>query len=183
MRLPSPNRSVVAPLQACAGRHNVLRPRLRPQWHLHTQSRQYANPSDPFDILQGEPTGPRIRDGNIAVIGGGLGGLTTAYYLAKFMPPTTKITILESSDRLGGWIRTDKFDVDIAGKKGKIRFERGPRTMSTQKASRHRIDNMVLYELVRPRPSPADLVALTCDVSLCPIEVIPSYSSLTINPA
>ncbi|KAH7326660.1 hypothetical protein B0I35DRAFT_475287 [Stachybotrys elegans] len=157
MRLLSPSRCLAAPLRASAGRHSVL-PSLRPRRHLHAHSRLLQRhiviPSSDF-----EGTGPRIRDGNIAVIGGGLAGLTTAYYLAKLMPRSTKITIYESGDRLGGWVRTEKFDVDVAGKKGKVRFERGPRTMSTQKASSHRVDNYVLYELVRLRqpqsPDPA----------------------------
>jgi protoporphyrinogen/coproporphyrinogen III oxidase len=46
---------------------------------------------------------------NVAVIGGGISGLSTAFYLRK-LRPTTTITLFESSSRLGGNIRTERRD-------------------------------------------------------------------------
>jgi oxygen-dependent protoporphyrinogen oxidase len=86
---------------------------------------------------------------DIAVVGGGLTGLTTAYYLAKQLPSTAKITLYEGSDRLGGWIRTDRVPVDVDGVKGTVSFERGPRTLSSNHLSTWRFDDLVLYDLVR----------------------------------
>ncbi|KAK2591863.1 oxygen-dependent protoporphyrinogen oxidase [Conoideocrella luteorostrata] len=86
--------------------------------------------------------------GRIAVVGGGLTGLTTAYYLAKQLPTTAKITLYEGSDRLGGWIRTDRVPVDVDGVKGTVSFERGPRTLSSLHTSTWRFDDLVLYDLV-----------------------------------
>lgn len=86
----------------------------------------------------------------IAVIGGGLTGLTTAYYLAKQLPPSASITLYESSDRLGGWIRTDRVPVDVGGVKGTVSFERGPRTLTSLKGNTWRFDDLVLYDLVCP---------------------------------
>lgn len=56
-----------------------------------------------------------------AVLGGGLGGLSAAYYLMK--SSSQKVTIIESSNVLGGWIRSIKNP-----KEGFI-FEKGPRTV------------------------------------------------------
>ncbi|CAH2011798.1 unnamed protein product [Acanthoscelides obtectus] len=61
------------------------------------------------------------------VLGGGLSGLSAAYYLKKMLPKVP-ITLLEASDRIGGWVRSNKVDDCI--------FEEGPRT-------------------IRPRGSPA----------------------------
>ncbi|OAA80001.1 protoporphyrinogen oxidase [Akanthomyces lecanii RCEF 1005] len=84
----------------------------------------------------------------VAVIGGGLTGLTTAYLLAKNLPASARITLYESGDRLGGWIRTDKVPVDVNGTKGVVRFERGPRTLSSLRGNAWRYDDLVLYELM-----------------------------------
>lgn len=87
--------------------------------------------------------------GRIAVVGGGLTGLTTAYYLAKQLPASARITLYEGSDRLGGWIRTDRVPVDVDGTRGTVSFERGPRTLSSLHLSTWRFDDLVLYDLVR----------------------------------
>lgn len=88
-------------------------------------------------------------DASVAVLGGGLTGLTTAYYLAKWLPSTTKITLLEGSDRLGGWIRTDRVPVKVGGVEGVVNFERGPRSFSSLNKSTWRFDDLVLWDLVR----------------------------------
>ncbi|KAH0596399.1 hypothetical protein MHUMG1_05516 [Metarhizium humberi] len=87
------------------------------------------------------------NNGDIAVVGGGLTGLTTAYYLAKQLPSTAKITLYEGSDRLGGWIRTDRVPVDVEGVGGVVSFERGPRTLSSNHLSTWKFDDLVLYDL------------------------------------
>ncbi|RCI11489.1 hypothetical protein L249_7297 [Ophiocordyceps polyrhachis-furcata BCC 54312] len=83
----------------------------------------------------------------IAVIGGGLTGLTTAYRLAKQQPRSTKITLYEASSRLGGWIQTDYAEVDVGGVRGRISLERGARTMSSLHTSTWRFDDLALYDL------------------------------------
>ncbi|KAJ1965458.1 oxygen-dependent protoporphyrinogen oxidase [Dispira parvispora] len=89
---------------------------------------------------------------HVVVVGGGLSGLSTAYYLTKrLLPPLqelarygerstgVKITLLEGSDRWGGWVDTRltsltenpviplRPTVDATGDH-KIIFETGPRT-------------------------------------------------------
>lgn len=58
---------------------------------------------------------------SVAVLGGGLSGLSAAYYLLKKLP-NTSVTILESSNRCGGWIRSHKLPNGVI-------FEQGPRTI------------------------------------------------------
>ncbi|KAF5023155.1 hypothetical protein F66182_4788 [Fusarium sp. NRRL 66182] len=87
------------------------------------------------------------KDAKIAVLGGGLTGLTTAYYLAKKLPTTAKITLYESTDRLGGWIKTDRVPVDVDGKRGIVSFERGARSLSSLAGNTFRFDDLVLYDL------------------------------------
>lgn len=84
---------------------------------------------------------------DIAVLGGGLTGLTTAYYLARFHPDA-KITIYESQARVGGWIDTEQVEVTtLAGTDETISFERGARVVSPQ-TSLTRYEDFVLYDLV-----------------------------------
>ncbi|KAG9640064.1 Protoporphyrinogen oxidase, partial [Aureobasidium melanogenum] len=72
-------------------------------------TRCYSLPAEPNDV---------------AVLGGGITGLATAHYLAQ-SNPNRKITIYESSPRLGGWLHTEKVEIDD----GHILFEKGPRTL------------------------------------------------------
>ena len=60
----------------------------------------------------------------IAVLGGGITGLTTAYLLADTFPKR-QITLIESKEALGGWVRSKKVDVG----NGEILFEQGPRSL------------------------------------------------------
>jgi oxygen-dependent protoporphyrinogen oxidase len=55
----------------------------------------------------------------IVVLGGGISGLSAAWYLRKAYPES-EITLIEKKDRLGGWIHTS-FE-------GGFLFEAGPRT-------------------------------------------------------
>ncbi len=44
----------------------------------------------------------------LAIIGGGVSGLATAFYLERFSPPDTEIVLFEQSARLGGVIRSER---------------------------------------------------------------------------
>ena len=61
------------------------------------------------------------------MLGGGITGLATAYYLSQSLP-NAKITIYEASARLGGWLSSKRVDIDD----GTILFEAGPRTLRTK---------------------------------------------------
>lgn len=59
-----------------------------------------------------------------AVLGGGIGGLSAAYYLARrYVNP---VTVYEASNRLGGWIRSENHYEE------NFIFEAGPRTIRTK---------------------------------------------------
>jgi monoamine oxidase len=47
---------------------------------------------------------------DLAIVGGGPGGLMTAWYLRKKLGPLCKVTIFEATERVGGKILSKKFD-------------------------------------------------------------------------
>lgn len=84
---------------------------------------------------------------DIAVLGGGLTGLTTAFYLTRFAP-NAKITIYEAADRLGGWVDTEHIPVKTQeGEDVTISFERGARVVTPQSGF-GRWEDFVLWDLV-----------------------------------
>jgi len=86
---------------------------------------------------------------SIAVLGGGLTGLSTAWYLSRWMP-NARITVFEASDRLGGWIDTETVPVTTPdGKEGTVSFERGARMIQIPRKGTPKFDDMVFYEMVR----------------------------------
>jgi oxygen-dependent protoporphyrinogen oxidase len=58
------------------------------------------------------------------VLGGGITGLASAFYLSQELPDA-KITLYEGSPRLGGWLHSKHIDVG----NGQVVFEQGPRTL------------------------------------------------------
>ena len=68
---------------------------------------------------EGNQTSP-----DVAVLGGGITGLASAYYLSQQLPKA-RITLFEGSLRLGGWLQSKQIDVGT----GSIVFEQGPRTL------------------------------------------------------
>ncbi|KAF2711386.1 Protoporphyrinogen oxidase [Pleomassaria siparia CBS 279.74] len=61
---------------------------------------------------------------DIAIIGGGISGLSSAHFVAKEFP-NSKITIFDSQEESGGWLRSRR--VEVPG--GDVIFEYGPRTL------------------------------------------------------
>ncbi|KAI1756558.1 hypothetical protein F4782DRAFT_537665 [Xylaria castorea] len=83
----------------------------------------------------------------IAVLGGGITGLTTAHYLARHAE-NAHITIYEASDRPGGWIKADRIDVeDKEGQRGHVLLQNGPRMLRSGRAST-KYDDLVLYDVL-----------------------------------
>ncbi|KAF9145178.1 hypothetical protein BGX30_010053 [Mortierella sp. GBA39] len=70
---------------------------------------------------------------HIAVLGGGISGLSTAWYLARTAPPNVKITLIEGTKRTGGWLHSDRVaDPQYPNGKGSVLLERGPRSLRPQ---------------------------------------------------
>ncbi|KAJ2715794.1 oxygen-dependent protoporphyrinogen oxidase [Coemansia spiralis] len=61
----------------------------------------------------------------VTVLGGGITGLSAAWYLAQRLPPTARIALIEGSPRLGGWVQTDRRRAGGA----EFLAEKGPRTL------------------------------------------------------
>jgi oxygen-dependent protoporphyrinogen oxidase len=87
---------------------------------------------------------PSTRN-HVVILGGGITGLSAAFYLAR-KHPTVQITLVEKSDRFGGWVRSERVDVsDSDGHRAKVLLEAGPRTVRPNAES--------VLELVRTSPS------------------------------
>jgi len=79
---------------------------------------------------------------HVMILGGGITGLSAAFHLSRRLPLSTRITLLEARPRLGGWIQSDRLELeDDHGKKGSVLLEAGPRTL--------RPNSPAMFELVR----------------------------------
>jgi oxygen-dependent protoporphyrinogen oxidase len=66
---------------------------------------------------------------HVVVLGGGITGLSAAFYLAR-KHPTVQITLVEKSARFGGWVRSERVEVcDSHGNRARVLLEAGPRTI------------------------------------------------------
>lgn len=90
---------------------------------------------------------------SIAVLGGGISGLSTAYYLARMAPSTTKIILIEGQQRMGGWIHSRRVapgNYDgrqtplLSDDKDSILFEAGPRSLRPEGSN-----GAILLEMVK----------------------------------
>jgi oxygen-dependent protoporphyrinogen oxidase len=61
---------------------------------------------------------------NLAVVGGGITGLTSAWQASRD-PKCTGVTLYEKEKRIGGWLQSEKIPVEG----GHVLFEYGPRTL------------------------------------------------------
>lgn len=107
--------------------HNIIRrvrPLLSQPWTPRSRSFSCSPPLGRFDSLPTPRPSPNPRAKDVAVLGGGITGLTTAYYISLFVPHA-KITIYDKSRTLGGWMSSEK----LAVKDGHVVFEWGPRTL------------------------------------------------------
>lgn len=60
---------------------------------------------------------------DIAILGAGISGLATAWFLKQFAGPSLRLAVIEKSGRAGGWIQTLHSDGFL--------FEQGPRSFRT----------------------------------------------------
>ena len=69
------------------------------------------------------------RTPTIGIVGGGIAGLVSAYYLSqKAIYPHLRILLFERSTRFGGWVQSEQLDT----KNDSHIFELGPRTLRLQ---------------------------------------------------
>ena len=102
----------------------------------------------------------------VGILGGGIAGLTSAYYLAQKAAlskvPNLRILLFERSSRFGGWIRTEQ----LGGKYESHLFEGGARTLRLQsgiasQSPHSAINTLKLLEQLK-----------IFDTQFCPIEKI-----------
>ncbi|KAK4199097.1 hypothetical protein QBC40DRAFT_282486 [Triangularia verruculosa] len=108
-----------------------------------TSSRRQLYIEEPLTILDRPPA-------SVAILGGGLTGLTTAFFLSR-ANPHTKITIYEANDHTGGWIDSQEVKVrGLDGQKGTVCFQRGARLVKPQHQTKspYRYDDLIFYFLV-----------------------------------
>jgi oxygen-dependent protoporphyrinogen oxidase len=63
---------------------------------------------------------------SIAILGGGITGLTAAFHLSRRFPKC-QITLIEKRERVGGWIESYHHPVNTNG--ARVLLEAGPRTL------------------------------------------------------
>ncbi|KAI9644902.1 oxygen-dependent protoporphyrinogen oxidase [Ciborinia camelliae] len=152
MRMRLPESSLLAPLRRCYNTPQCQAVRLRRWALLSSYTRAYSSQTRPqlctrersqplwkycrshvsshtptersAEFKSEDASTEEWKEPSVAVIGGGITGLATAYYLTQ-MAPHLKITLYEESERLGGWLRTKHIDMGD----GEVVFEQGPRTL------------------------------------------------------
>ncbi|KAF1836505.1 Protoporphyrinogen oxidase [Decorospora gaudefroyi] len=81
----------------------------------------------------------------IAVLGGGIAGLSSAYFLSKEFP-NAKIVLFEAGKRTGGWLSSKRVQVGQGGET--VLFESGPRTLRNATATAGLIQELGLVDQV-----------------------------------
>ena len=104
-------------------RSNPIRRTFSLSSRLHELSNPDLHPPGVLGTFTPTST-PNIRAQDVAVIGGGITGLTAAFHLSRDLPHA-KITVYEQKSVLGGWV--DSEHVEVKG--GTALFEWGPRTL------------------------------------------------------
>ena len=113
--------------QECSTKHYVSAPLINPR---PSRPFRYASTANVAVPIRYSSTTQSPNVGHVAILGGGVTGLTAAHYLTQQFP-RTKITIFESQPRLGGWLNSQQVDTP----NGKITFESGPRSLRVQGAN------------------------------------------------
>jgi oxygen-dependent protoporphyrinogen oxidase len=77
----------------------------------------------------------------IAILGGGVAGLSSAYFVSREFP-NSKIVLYEAGKDIGGWIKSKR--VGVPG--GDVVFELGPRTLRSATPTAHLIQELDLVK-------------------------------------
>lgn len=67
--------------------------------------------------------------GSIAILGGGLTGLSAAFHLSRRFP-TTPVVLINRDARFGGWVHSERLKLPLANHEdAAVLLEAGPRTL------------------------------------------------------
>ncbi|XXG94103.1 oxygen-dependent protoporphyrinogen oxidase [Hypoxylon texense] len=138
------------PLSSLAARGATLHPSIGQRGTRHrteklprSRTRGFATKSTATTTSTRASNGGKPRE--IAVLGGGITGLTTAHYLARYAK-NAHITLYEASSRLGGWVEGKTIQVG-EGENDRVLFQHGPRMLRTGGKSL-KYDDLVFYDVV-----------------------------------
>ncbi|TQS39354.1 hypothetical protein Golomagni_00122 [Golovinomyces magnicellulatus] len=116
--------------------------------HIHaigspSSHQQAVEEYDPLNSLSNKqnlrsPENLTITNPHVAILGSGISGLATAYYLTRKIPDI-KVDLYESTNRIGGWLQSESVDIGS----GRILLESGPRTLRYGTASSYTTAEMV----------------------------------------
>lgn len=109
-------------LRQCYLKPGCATTRSRPTHAPTSQRRHHASHADAAAPSHPPANPQHVHD--IAVLGGGITGLASAFYIARGTPKS-RVTLYEGTGRLGGWVKTKAHDVG----NGQVFFEQGPRTL------------------------------------------------------
>ena len=98
---------------------------------------------------------------NIAVLGGGFSGLSSAFHLSRRFP-TSKVTLIEKQTRLGGWVRSERVNIK---ENVSILLEAGPRTLRPNSKS---VLELVMYFVFLKSILVVELICQKVDTSTQP---------------
>lgn len=85
---------------------------------------------------------------SITILGGGITGLSAAFHLSRKFP-SSRITLLEKSHRLGGWVHSKRVQFPVpGGDVGSVVLELGPRTLRPQSKALLEMARMLKFHLI-----------------------------------
>lgn len=147
IRRPLPEQTLVTLLSQCYTTPRCARATARRSLSALHSRRPRADQSSlrtlqtfpPLSVRNWHSGNPNDKPTSIAVLGGGITGLTAAYDLSR-SHPNIHITLYESSNALGGWVESSQHTV----RKGTVVFEGGPRTLRP-----HTVNGMLTLQLAK----------------------------------
>lgn len=141
-----PDHLLVSLLRRCYSTSSCRRPSshrsIAPKRLIHISTSKSRPTTDTsIDNHSSRTYATSVKQEEIAVLGGGITGLATAYYLSKEVPKA-KVTLYEAGESLGGWLRSKYIDIGT----GKVLFEQGPRSLRPSRGSGV-LTSLMAYEL------------------------------------
>lgn len=113
-----------------------------------------------------------MQPDSIAILGGGLTGLSAAFHLSRRFP-TACITLINNDTRFGGWVRSERVEFKYTTPSGtqeeaNVLFETGPRVL--------RPGALSVLELVRFRS-----LVPQCYFTMALVDIDPSFGFSAVD--
>ncbi|KAF9506642.1 hypothetical protein BS47DRAFT_1305007 [Hydnum rufescens UP504] len=119
----------------------------------------------------------------VVVLGGGISGLSVAFYLARTLPLSSRVLLLERSERVGGYIRSPALAGDAAQLHPRVTLEAGPRTLRPNSTAVLELINVLGLESSLITVTKTDPAAKARYMYMPPLTLLPSsLASLLASP-